>query len=340
MRVLVIGGTGTISTGITRMLVARGDDVTLYNRGKRAANFSIADVQLVFGDRTAYDVFEDQMAALGTWDAVVDMVAYVPEDVESAVRALRGRTTQYIFCSTVDVYTKPAAVYPVVESAERSPSETFPYAHNKAVCERIVEQAHDRGDFAATMIRPAWTYAEGGTILHTFGWDSYFMDRLRKGRPVIVHGDGTSFWVACHRDDVARAFVGALGNEAAHGQAYHTAGEEWLTWNAYMHIVAEALGAPEPDIVHIPTDVLGRAVPKRAEWCVENFHYNNIFDNRAARRDLGFRYTVPFAEGARGVIGWLDAHGGPQNCDNAPFYDQLIEAWQRLGEGMVAELQG
>ena len=135
---------------------------------------------------------------------------------------------------------------------------------------------------------------------------------------------------------MAHAFVGALGNEAAFGRSYHTAGEEWLTWNAYTRIVAEALGAPTPEIVHIPTDLLGQVLPQRASWCVENFRYNNIFDNAAARRDLGFRYTVPFAEGARGVIGWLDAHGGLQDCDAHPFYDRVLEAWASLGEGMVA----
>ncbi|MGC9348166.1 MAG: NAD-dependent epimerase/dehydratase family protein [Anaerolineae bacterium] len=341
MKVLIIGGTGTISTGITRELVARGDDVTLYNRGKRMSDIPDKDVSRILGDRTEYAAFEAQMAEAGTWDAVIDMVAFVPDDVESAIRAFRGRTQQYIFCSTVDVYTKPADVYPVTEEAERQPSASFPYALNKAKCERLLEEAHVRGDFRVTTIRPAWTYAEGGTILHTFGWGSYYLDRLRKGRPVIVHGDGTSFWVACHRDDVARAFANALGNRAAYGKAYHTAGEEWLTWDAYTKTVAEALGAPEPELVHMPTDVLGRLAPKKAEWCVENFHYNNLFDNKAAHTDLGFEYTTTFAEGARRVIRWLEAHGGFEDCDDHPFYDQLIRSWQRMigvpGEAQALE---
>ena len=102
--------------------------------------------------------------------------------------------------------------------------------------------------------------------------------------------------------------------------------------------MADALGAPPPALVHIPTDLLGRAVPQEAEWCVENFHYNNLFDNAAARADLGFRYTVPFAEGARWVIAWQAAHGGFQDCGEFPYYDALVDAWQRLGDGMVREL--
>jgi nucleoside-diphosphate-sugar epimerase len=334
MKVLIIGGTGTISTGITNQLLARGDDVTLYNRGRREAEIR-EGAAMMRGDRKAYAAFEAQMAEAGTWDAVIDMVAFEPEDVESALRALTGRTAQYIFCSTVDVYTKPAARYPITEDAARSPSPSFAYAFNKARCERILEAAHARGDVAVTMIRPAWTYAEGGTILHTFGWNTFFLDRLRKGRPVIVHGDGTSFWVACHRDDVARAFVGALGNPAAYGKGYHAAGEEWLTWDAYVQTVARAMGAPEPEIVHIPTDLLGRLAPERAAWCVENFHYNNIFDNKAARTDLGFRYTVPFAEGAGRVVERLAATDGFEDCDDHPFYERILDTWSAAGGEMV-----
>ena len=162
---------------------------------------------------------------------------------------------------------------------------------------------------------------------------------VASGKPVIVPGDGTSFWVACHRDDVARAFVGAVGNPQAYGRAYHVTGEEWLTWDAYHRVVAEALAAPRPTLVHIPTDLLGAVVPKRAEWCVENFHYNNLFDNSAARADLGFRYTLPFAEGARRVIAWREAHGGFENSDDQPFYDRILDAWQRLGTDMARELE-
>ena len=339
MKVLIVGGTGLISTGITRQLVARGDEVTLYTRGQREADVPDG-VERITGDRNEFAWFEVQMTEAGPWDCVIDMVCFSPEQAESAIRAFAGRTAQYLFCSTVDVYTKPAARYPVREDAERVPSPSFPYAYDKAKCERLFEEAHARGGFALTTIRPAWTYGEGGAILHTFGWSTYYLDRLRKGKPIIIHGDGTSFWAACHRDDVARAFVGAVGNEGAFGKGYHAAGEEWLTWNAYHHVVAEALGAPAPTLVHIPTDLLGRVAPKAAEWCVENFSFNNVFDNTSARADLGFEYTIPFAEGARRVIRWLEARGRFENSDNYPFYDQIVESWERLGSDMARELQG
>lgn len=158
MRVLVIGGTGLISTSITRYLVERGDEVTLYNRGRRAADIP-GDARRILGDRTEYGVFEAQMAEAGLYDAVIDMVAFQPEDVESAIRAFGGRVGQYVFCSTVDVYTKPARYYPVREDAERQPSPTFPYAYRKAQCERILEAAHARGDFQVTIPPSVLTWA-------------------------------------------------------------------------------------------------------------------------------------------------------------------------------------
>jgi len=339
MRVLIIGGTGLISTAITRLLVERGDEMTIYNRGLREAQIP-AGVPKIVGDRRNHAAFEAQMTGAGRFDCVIDMICYLPEEAESAIRAFRGRVGQYIFCSTVDVYTKPARHYPIREDEERQPAPSFPYAFNKARCESILLEAHRRGDLALTIIRPAQTYGEGGNLIHTMGFGTYYLDRIRRGRPIIVHGDGTSLWSACHRDDVARAFVNAAGSARALGKAYHVTGEEWMTWNRYHRGVAEAMNAPSPTLVHIPADLLGRVAPKSAAWCVENFQFNNIFDNAAARADLGFRYTIPWVEGVRRTVAWLDAHGRIEDSDNFPFYDRIIAAWERLGANMTQELAG
>jgi nucleoside-diphosphate-sugar epimerase len=337
MKVLVIGGTGLISTAITRFLVEHGDDVTIYNRGKRVEEVP-DNVKRIVGDRQDYPIFKNQIAKMGKFDCVIDMICFLPEEAEKAVRIFKDRTKQYIFCSTVDVYTKPAKKYPVTEDAEKKPQKSFSYAFNKAACERIFFNADRNNDFSLTIIRPAYTYGEGAGILHTFGWGTYFLDRIRKGKPVIVHGDGTSFWVACHRDDVARAFVGAVGNENAFGKAYHVTGEEWMTWNSYHHKVAEAMKIPLPSLIHIPTDLLRNIAPKQAEWCAENFQFNNMFDNKAAKADLGFKYTIPWVEGVRRAVDWLEKHGGLENSDNFPFYDRIIEAWQKHVENMKSQL--
>ncbi|MCB0183608.1 MAG: NAD-dependent epimerase/dehydratase family protein, partial [Caldilineaceae bacterium] len=188
MRILIIGGTGIISTGITRLLLERGDEVVLYNRGQRPSQVE-GNYTTITGDRKDFARFEGQMQEAGTFDCVIDMVCYLPEEAASAVRAFKGRTAHYIFCSTVDVYTKPAAAYPITEAAERQPSLQFMYGYHKARCEELLFAAHDRGELVVTSIRPGHTYGEGGNnLIHALGGGNYHLDRLRKGQPIIVHG--------------------------------------------------------------------------------------------------------------------------------------------------------
>ena len=330
MKVLIIGGTGLISTAITRCLIERGDDVTLYNRGQTDAVIP-EGYNTITGNRKDYATFEAQMAEAGYFDAVIDMIGFGPADIESAIRAFRGNIGQFICCSTVDVYTKPARRYPIREDAERQPMPSFPYAYNKAKCERLLEEAHARGDFPVTIIRPAHTYGEGRGLIHSFGLGgAYYFNRIRYGKPIITHGDGSSLWAACHRDDVGHAFAEAVGNAKAFGKGYHTASEEPMTWNQYHQTVAKAMNAPEPDLIHIPTDFLFEIAPKEAEWCKENFQYNNIFDNAAAKADLNFSHTIPFLEGARRIVAWLDARERIHDRDEPPIYGEIIEKWKHL----------
>jgi nucleoside-diphosphate-sugar epimerase len=334
MKVLIIGGTGLISTAITSQLIARGDEVTLFNRGRTEARIP-SGVAQVHGDRKQHEAFELQMAALGTFDCVIDMICFVPAEAESDIRAFAGRAGRFIFCSTVDVYSKPASRYPYTEDEPHHP--VGDYGRKKAECEAVFRRAHEDGELPVTVVRPAYTYGEGGTIIHTFGWSTTYIDRIRRGKPIVVHGDGSSFWVCCHIEDVARAFVGAMDGPAAAGKAYHATGEEWMTWNAYHQKVAEALDAPEPRLVAIPTDLLAAVAPQRSGIAATNFRFNNIFDNSAAHADLGFRYTVPWVEGVRRTVAWLDERGRIENSDGDPFDDRLIAAWERLGEQMARE---
>jgi len=339
MKILILGGTGLISTAITRELLARGgDDVTLYNRGQTPPRFG-AGAKYLHGDRNDFAAFERQMTDAGPFDCVIDMICFTPEQAQSDVRAFRSRTGHFIFCSTVNVYTKPAVDYPITEDFERQPINDD-YGAKKVQCEDIFSEAHARGDFPVTHLRPAHTYGEGGRIIHTFGGATTYIDRIRKGKPIVAHGDGSSLWVSCHVDDVGHAFVTAAGNSKAFGKAYHVTGEEWMTWNAYHQRVAQALGAPEPALVHIPSDLLYRVAPKRAYTTWNNFSGNSIFDNSAAKADLDFHYTVKWVEGVRRTVAWLDAANKIDDSDADPFDDRVISAWERLSAQMGEELAG
>jgi nucleoside-diphosphate-sugar epimerase len=339
MKVLIIGGTGNISTATARHLVARGDEVILYNRGQRQVDIPGA-YKTMIGDRYDHAAFEAQMTEAGTFDCAIDMIGYALEDVESAVRAFGGRVKQYIFCSTVDVYTKRPKGYPVTEDTERTPYPSFPYAFKKARCERILEAAQARGDFALTIIRPAQTYNDSSTPLPLIGPGVHLLRRVRQGKPILILGDGTSLWVASHRDDVGPAFAVAAGNPETYGKSYNVTGDEVMTWERYYTVVGEVMGAPPLDLVPIPTDLLGRMAPKAAEWCVENFHYNNLFDNSAAKADLGYRYTIAWEEGVRRMVAWHDARGAIDSSPDFHLYDEIVSAWRRHSEELVREFAG
>lgn len=327
MKILIIGGTGLISTAITKQLLARGDSVTLFNRGKTPARLPPgASPRVIVGDRKDYAAFEDRMAG-ETWDAVIDMIGFVPDDEASALRAFRGRVGQFIFCSTVCVYGGEVTKLPTAEDEPRTP--TASYGRNKVACEDLLMDAYRSEQFPATIMRPSHSYGEGGTIIHSLGWGTAYLDRVRKGKPVVVHGDGQGLWVSCHVDDVARGFVRAMGNPKAIGQAYNVTGEGWPTWNDYNRGVAEAMGSAV-EMVHIPTDVLGRVAPKRAQSTVDIFQYNSVFDNTKARRDLGFEQTIGWIEGVKRTVAWLDANGRIENSDDDPFDDRLIAEWRRM----------
>ncbi len=338
MHILILGGTGLISTAITHQLLERGHNVTHFNRGQTEARIPEGTVNQIVGDRKDYPAFERQMQEAGHFDCVIDMICYTEEDAASLVRAFRGRIGQLIFCSTVDVYARPTVRFPIRENEPRGGVSA--YGKAKVQCEDLLLVAHERGDFPVTVIRPAHTYGEGGRIIHTLGWSTTYLDRIRKEKPIIVHGNGQSLWVSCHIDDVGQTFVTAAGKADTFGKCYHVTGEDWMTWDHYTYSVAEALGAPEPTIIHIPADLLFRVAPDRARVCLENFQFNNIFDNSAARNDLGFRYRIPFVEGVRRTYAWLESRGRIDNSDDDPFYDRIIAAWERLGTAMAADLAG
>lgn len=339
MHVLVVGGTGLISTGITRQLVGAGHDVTLFNRGRTEADVP-ASVDSVTGDRADPGELAEATADLDI-DCVIDMVAFEPADVEGAIDAFGGRVDQYVFCSTVDVYHRPVADMPIVESARREPPVSD-YGANKAACEDRLFEAYRTEGFPATVVRPWHTYGEGsedGGLVDTLSTGTAYVDRLREGKPIVVHGDGTSVWGPCHRDDVAGAFVGAVGNQEAVGEAYHVTSERPLTWDQYHRGAAAAIGAPEPDLVHVPTDALREALPERTAGLRDHFRFSTVFDCSKARRDLGFRHSVGWEEGVRRTVAWLEERGLVADWETDPEYERVVEAWTDAESSFVSAVR-
>lgn len=334
MKILIIGGTGNISRWFTQQLAERGDDIVLYNRGNKQIPCN-GKVKYITGDRTDLTLFSKQITDAGFFDCVIDMVGYEEQEAKQAVQLFADKTAQYIFCSTVDVYSKIQSAYPVPLQQTINASSTFPYAFKKMQMEKIFWQAHKEHNFPVTVIRPAATYSEGWSPLVTcFGGNSYHIDRLQKGLPVILHGDGNAIWAATHSSDLANAFINAIGNNNTVGKAYNVTGDELLTWRSMHNIIAEIVNAPVPNFVCIPTDVLAKLAPAESEWCVENFQYNNIFDNSAAKEDLNFKYTISYREGATRCINWLKENNTIENCSKYGFYEEVLKKWNALIENI------
>jgi nucleoside-diphosphate-sugar epimerase len=306
MRVLFIGGTGTISTACTRLAVERGIELYLLKRG--AADIPGATV--LRGDiRDAASVKE----ALGEreFDAVVDWVAFTPQHVASDVELFRGRTGQYVFISSASAYQTPPARVPVVESTPlRNPF--WQYSRDKIACEDLLVEAYRRDGFPATIVRPSHTY---GPNLVPFdgGWTA--LGRMRQGKEIIVHGDGTSLWTLTHHDDFAKGFVPLLGHPRTLGEAFHITSHEALTWDQIAHALAAPLGVT-PRIVHVASDAIAAADPEWGAGLLGDKAHSMIFDNSKLRTVVpDFVATIPFERGAREIVAWYDADPARQVVD-------------------------
>ncbi len=324
MNVLFIGGTGLISTAISRQLLEAGHTVTLFNRGK-SENRLPGGAQEIRGDRKDYAAFE-QTFADKTYDVVVDMVAFHPDDSASAVRAFAGRCGQFIHCSTVCVYSGPVTQIPTTET---EPYHSIGgYGQNKIACEKLLLQAFGDTQFPVTIMRPSHSYGEGGGIIRSVGPGDTFVDRLRKRKPILVQGDGNSLWASCHVDDVARGFIATMGKTNCFGQAYNITADHWFTWNQYHQQVADVVGG-EFHPVHIPTDTLREAAPNFAGSTYEIFEWPSVFDNGKLKRDTDYAgQTVSFEEGTRRTLAWLEANGKLKDSDADDYEDRLAAAWQ------------
>jgi nucleoside-diphosphate-sugar epimerase len=333
MHLLFIGGTGLISTAAARHLIQAGHTVTLFNRGKSESRLLDGGYDVIAGDRKDYASFEKTFADK-SFDVVVDMVAFHPDDSASAIRAFRGRCGQFIHCSTVCVYSGPPEQIPTTET---EPYHSIGgYGKNKIACEKLLLEAWESEGFPATILRPSHSYGEGGQVIRSWGKHDTFLDRLRKNKPVVVHGDGTSLWASCHIDDVGRGFVATMGVEKCLGEAYNITSDEWFTWNDYHRITAEAAGGTFAP-VYIPTDLLREVAPALTGGTHEIFAHTSIFDNGKIKRDTANGHapytgqTVSYSEGVRRNIAWLDANGkiGDSDASESDRYeDRLAAAWQ------------
>ncbi len=246
-----------------------------------------------------------------TFDVVVDWVAFTPEHIETDLALFKGRTGQYIFISSASAYQTPPSSLPITESTLLD-NPFWEYSRNKIACEEHLVRAYREEKFPATIVRPSHTYDK---TLFPFDGGFTILDRMRKGKPVVVHGDGTSLWVLTHHQDFARAFVPLFGNSHAIGECFQITSEELLTWNQIYDLVALAAGV-EAKKVHVPSDAIAKHYPEFGDGLLGDKAHSVIFDNSKIKRlARGWEAKIPFSQGAREIVGWYDAEAGRGKID-------------------------
>lgn len=328
MRVLFIGGTGIISSACSELALQRGIELYLFNRG-RSFRPSPAGAISLHGDIHQPSTVTAAMGDL-TFDAVVEWIAFTPQQVKSDIELFRNRTRQYIFISSASAYEKPPSSIPITENTPLH-NPFWQYSRDKAACEALLEQAGQQAGFPYTIVRPSHTYDR--TLLPFHGGYTD-VARMRAGKPVVVQGDGTSLWTMTHHRDFAVGFVGLLGNPQATQQSYQITSDEWLTWNQIYTIVAEAAGV-EPNLVHVPSELIARVDVEWGASLLGDKAHSMLFDNSKIRQLVPqFQPTIPFRQGAKEIIAWYDEDPSRQVIDqhNDHVQDRLIEAMRRVAE--------
>jgi nucleoside-diphosphate-sugar epimerase len=323
MKILLIGGSGVISRAVAQQAIASGHELWLLNRGKRRA---VAGAQTLVADAANR---ESMAAALRghTWDVVVQFIGFGPDDVRRDLELFRATAHQYIFISSATVYQKPPSAHLTSESTPRS-NPYWDYARLKIACEEALEEAHRATGFPCVIVRPSLTYGEDQVPLVLNSWSRSWtlIDRLRRGVPVVIPGDGTSLWTITHNVDFAAGLTGLFGNPATLGQAFHITSDEVLTWNQIFQITAEAAGAAAPRFVHMPSDFIVACVPALEGTLLGDKTVSAVFDNAKIKRFVpGFACRIPFAAGIRQTIAWFDAEPSRRVIDG-----ETNSRWDRL----------
>jgi len=330
LKVLFIGGTGNISAAVSRLALSRGIELYHLNRGRR--NIPIEGVKTIQADIS--DATAAAKALDGhVWDAVVNWIGFTEPEMQRDIQLFTGKTRQYVFISSASVYQKPVS-HPFITESSPLANPYWDYSRNKIACEERLMRAYRETGFPITIVRPSLTY---DTVIPMAigGWTDYtIVDRMKKGKPVIVHGDGTSLWMVTHSEDFAKGFVPLLGHQQAIAHAFHITSDELLTWDQIYQALGAAVGV-EPKLVHIPSDDICAMADKLGQsWMRGNLlgdkSWSCIFDNTKIKTFVpGFRATIPFAQGIRRTVEYF--HADPARCkvaeDKNDFVHQVLEIW-------------
>lgn len=318
MDILIIGGTGNISSEVTPLLINAGHNITIVNTGKRPLPPGCKHIK---ADRFNQQEFEAAMKGVKA-DVAIDFMAFTPDQCRADYNIFRGNVDQFIFISSATVYQKPHVKIPITEDTPRG-NPFWPYAQDKIACEEYFESVHG-DDFPVTIVRPSHTFGKTWIPSPINGCGFTVAKRIIDGREFIIHDKGESLWTLTAASDFAKGFVGLIGNKSATGEAFHITSDESLTWNAIYTELGKALGVDKINPVHVPTEFIITIDPESRGKLMGDKRENGVFDNSKIKKFVpGFKCEKTFAASIREAVAWFIEDASRREID--PEEDALID---------------
>jgi nucleoside-diphosphate-sugar epimerase len=324
MKIGIVGGTGNISQAVVRVLLEQGHEVVCFHRGQTAA--APEGVRVILGDRYNRENFEKKIQA-EKFDAAIDMICFTAEDAASSIRAFRG-VGWFVQTSTTCTYGVQYDYLPVDETHPLRPNTE--YGRNKVAADDVFLEAFHRERFPVVILKPSTTYGPVQGMLRQICWDFSWIDRLKKGKPIVVCGDGFAIHQHMHVDDIALAFAGVIGREQTIGQTYNTVNRGFITWADYHRLAGKILGRPA-ELVGVPFDDLKRLNVPEIGILEEEFAYNDYYSPEKLFRDVPeFHPCVSLELGMTQVLEVMEREGRIPNSDELTWEDEIIERQKRV----------
>jgi nucleoside-diphosphate-sugar epimerase len=324
MKICIVGGTGNISSSFIPLLLQKGHEVTLFNRGKReTAPKGVATVQIDRSDRTAFE----QAAQRGNFDAAIDMICFNKEDAQSSLRAFSG-VKHFVMCSTVCTYGIDYDWLPVTEDHPLRPITD--YGRNKVAADAVFLEAYYQSGFPVTIIKPSTTYGPQMGLVRQVAWDFTWIDRVRKGLPIVVCGDGNALHQFLHVDDAALCFCNVLGRQQCIGQIYNMVNRGFYTWTEYHKTAMKVLGR-EVELVNVAFADLEKMDVTNFGICKDIFAHHVYYSSEKLFRDVPeFVPQLTLEKGMAHVLEAMDRQGRVPDCSTNLWEDRVIAAQRRV----------
>lgn len=327
MKVLFIGGTGNISTSLSRLCISKGIDLYLLNRG--ITKKKIEGAKYINCDINDFNN-ASELLKNHKWDSVVNWIAFTENEVLRDFKLFHKSTKQYIFISSASCYQKPP-VFPMITESTPLCNPFWEYSRNKIACEERLNEKYRETGFPITIVRPSHTY-DTAIPVAIGGWTDYtIIDRIKKGKKVIIHGDGTSLWTLTHSKDFAKGFVGLIGNEQSIGHAFHITSDELLNWNQIYKIIADTVEC-ELNYLHISSELICNLEPSLTGPLLGDKSASVLFDNSKIKRFVPeFCASIPFRDGIRETISWFESEKERMTIieDINQMMDRIIQTYEK-----------